>query len=651
MKREICQDTVITCLVYFSMLGFFVGNYHGITKTSASEISIQESYNFNFRNQTFGVISSPMYPSNYPQNISCQWNIEMLPLSRIVLTIKKFFLWPGDELIIDDSHLPHKVYNLKTPPNEVLYIASKNATITLNTFSNYSEIESIGKDRNLEINNQRVFYALFESEGCGGILTEQKGYITIPQYIHSASRPHECLWTIYAPKNQVITLDFIQFDVQPGSCIYNNVYVRDGDKTGGYKIGDFCEENPPFSQLRTTTNIMTVSYRTRPNLLRNNPVSADQPIIKMYYSIVDNCGGKLEGFSGSFATPKQWTNDVFSCNWSIVVPRGKEIFLKFSKWKIKATFPHDDHFEKIQIIDTSNSNNFLYEYNTGINVTTDNNFPTSILAHSNEVQIIWSSSKNRKSIEPRILFRGSYEATMTKNKNKEDCVIISNQNLFMCDEEKGQDYIRCSQHCDGVSDCRQASDEKNCRLTMSEKDQGVSNSLDTIGRSRFGVFNRTNTNTWAYFIVTCLSVIGVFVVIVMAIVLVERFLRGNKDLFTCDQMMTSPPDEVFSTNRKLDLRRPPPYKKVEDNTWTRLLFQYQPPPPYSFETTTESSGVAMSDNRSSYTPTALFHDTDVIDYSSSGTAITQSYSPTPFRFTDEQDDTDEFLQEVEEFKE
>lgn len=63
------------------------------------------------------------------------------------------------------------------------------------------------------------------SPGCGGTLTGT-GQIRSP--FHPNAYPHnkECEWVINQPGGYVVTLNFLSFDVEGNSCLYDYVEVN-----------------------------------------------------------------------------------------------------------------------------------------------------------------------------------------------------------------------------------------------------------------------------------------------------------------------------------------------------------------------------------------------------------------------------------------
>ena len=154
-------------------------------------ISVPKTKNCNHQyiNQTFGIITSPNYPYGYQINTECTWVIIMPEGERVVLTVKKFYVGPKDKLDIIDAN-DSTSYNLGNDPGDILFSNSNQVVLKLT---------SSGE----EFTGNRSFYSIFEREGCGGLMTQKNGYISVPSYVYMSSTPHECSWTILAPQNKV----------------------------------------------------------------------------------------------------------------------------------------------------------------------------------------------------------------------------------------------------------------------------------------------------------------------------------------------------------------------------------------------------------------------------------------------------------------
>ena len=519
------------CIVVFIVMVHFIAGYLLNDPTyNIIQVKRGSSCRQKFINQSFGILTSPFYPLGYPDNTRCEWIIEMDINSRVVLIIKSFILGPGDELVITDKS--DLKFSLDNPPNDIIFSQSNKISIKL---ISTSIIDKEQRDNKMVIPNlhqNRSFYAEFEKEGCGGFLTESSGYITIPSYIHHSRMPHDCAWTIVSPSNKVIVLQFLQFDLPPGSCLYSNIYIREGNQTAGYLLGDFCEENPPFNTLRTSSNIMYIDFRTRQNLLFSNIQM--NPMVKMYYKVEDTCGGELSGYSGSFATPRRWLDDVFICNWTITVPQEKQMLVKFDNWYVKGATKTE--YDEIYLVIPSSD--YVFWKSNG-----DLSPPDSILIPSNQLVVSLRSYRNLTA-SVKLNLHGIYQAI---NIHDKQCINVGHKQLFMCDDWR---YIDCSQRCDGVIDCENALDERLCPIT----------SLDAIVMQHLR--NREESKNSLTFLVVIFF--GIIILLMAFILTITKTCRRKK-----------------SENKDVPERLPrgclpPPYSPIAG-----ARSQVIPPPPYS----------------------------------------------------------------------
>jgi len=474
----------------FRMQGFLSEGANSIIKRNQIISSNNKMHEYTFVNQTFGVLSSPGYPLWYTSNLTCKWQIDMKKDSQVVLTIRQFFLADGD--VVEVHYGQNKqAYTLQNAPHDFLFLPSEKVTVIL-------------KSTSFEVHKPRFFYAMFEEEGCGGTLRQSSGYINVPFYVHGTKRPHECVWTIEATREKVVTLEFLDFDVEPGSCVYNNMYIRDGDQTAGYILGDFCEENPPYSKLRSSTNVMSIAYRTRPNLFGNQPMML--PTIKMFYKIVDSCGGALEGYSGFFRSPEHWLLGQSSCNWTITVPESKIILLKLKHWRKQKT---DDFNTQEQVRISTEQDEILWE------LLEDDLPPESIIIPSNQGNIDLIAKGNETYYSPHLHFQAFYEAVLP---TAHDCFQISHKQFFMCSDET---YIDCSKRCDGIEHCSAGDDEEDCPK------MGIRRTLDHIN-PHDSKQKPIKTRRWSYNFILWIVAIVASCVVVMLVVMGDVVFRKSK---------------------------------------------------------------------------------------------------------------------------
>ncbi|XP_038624752.1 procollagen C-endopeptidase enhancer 1 [Tachyglossus aculeatus] len=120
-----------------------------------------------------------------------------------------------------------------------------------------------------------------EHQVCGGRLEKPQGTLTTPNWPESDYPPGvSCSWLIRAPQDQVISLTFGKFDLEPDNyCRYDYVAVFNGAQSNdARRLGKFCGDTAPgsissddnellvqfVSDLSVTADGFTASYTTRP---------------------------------------------------------------------------------------------------------------------------------------------------------------------------------------------------------------------------------------------------------------------------------------------------------------------------------------------------------------------------------------------------
>ncbi|KAM7149741.1 procollagen C-endopeptidase enhancer 1 [Molossus nigricans] len=137
-----------------------------------------------------------------------------------------------------------------------------------------------------------------EHQFCGGRLEKAQGTLTTPNWPESDYPPGiSCSWHIIAPPNQVISLTFGKFDVEPDTyCRYDSVSVFNGAVSDDAKrLGKFCGDTAPgpissegnellvqfVSDLSVTADGFSASYRTLPRgaapKVKPEPPPAEKP--------------------------------------------------------------------------------------------------------------------------------------------------------------------------------------------------------------------------------------------------------------------------------------------------------------------------------------------------------------------------------------
>lgn len=177
-------------------------------------------------NDTSGLLTSPFYPNNFPNDMDCSWNITGQAESRFVLIFR--FLCLGictsslsqpcacDSLEIGDVFGARKI----CPQTELIPFISVENKISLSLVTD-------------EQNSAKGFLAKYDSvfrlEECASMtqLTNTSGWFSSPGFPSSYPNNVECAWTIPIPPGLKIYLTFLEFDVEEcgASCSCDYVEV------------------------------------------------------------------------------------------------------------------------------------------------------------------------------------------------------------------------------------------------------------------------------------------------------------------------------------------------------------------------------------------------------------------------------------------
>ncbi|XP_067863171.1 cubilin [Heptranchias perlo] len=164
---------------------------------------------------------------------------------------------------------------------------------------------------------------------CGGTLNG-KGVIKSPYYPNSYPHDKTCEWVINQPEGQVVTLNFISFDIENATnCNHDYVEVKDGAVVDSPLIGKYCGTViPPIVQ--TAQRSMYIKFKTD-SKMSNNGFQAE------YGSTDKGCNELLTQREGTITSPGHPTDYPHGgkCIWYISVQPGYVIRLTFTSFNIE----------------------------------------------------------------------------------------------------------------------------------------------------------------------------------------------------------------------------------------------------------------------------------------------------------------------------
>ncbi|XP_019897556.2 cubilin [Esox lucius] len=291
------------------------GGFHITYTTSPSDPGCGGTFT-----ESEGIIISPNWPNNYAHNRQCIYIIrqpanEIISLNFTDMDLETHTGCMFDYLEVHDG--PSETdpligkYCGSTLPAPIL--SSSNSL-----WIRFKSDGSIGKTG---------FRARYEV-GCGGTLSGT-GQIRSPYHPNSYPHNKECEWVINQPQGYVVTLNFLTFDVEGGSCLFDFVEVRDGSTVSSPLIGKYCGTTMP-SMVESTQRSMYVRFKTDSSI-SNNGFTAE------YDSAIEGCGATLTAPSGSLNSPGHPNNYPHgaNCTWYISVAPGHLVRLSFTSFNME----------------------------------------------------------------------------------------------------------------------------------------------------------------------------------------------------------------------------------------------------------------------------------------------------------------------------
>ncbi|KIH59974.1 CUB domain protein [Ancylostoma duodenale] len=289
-----------------------------------------------------GVISSPNYPSHYPNvNARCEYMIAPEGEAANSVIALKLIDFDLSDAKMDYSRSPcasdyleiRDVSNNRVvmtycggDPMSEEPIAIKGA-VGISFVTNESYIDG-------KVKLQKGFQISYAIDRCGGSveLTEEKGYswtITSPAFPLDYAHNLDCVWNITAPSDRVITAKYEVMELEASSdCGFDSVELIDGADLNGTSMGKVCgsKEQMPKGRLYTKSNNLLVHFVTDHTLNEGRFKIA----VTATLGEKSGCGGTLKA-TGDWGTVKPPLDKNADCGDWLVAKTESQTFTYQSK--------------------------------------------------------------------------------------------------------------------------------------------------------------------------------------------------------------------------------------------------------------------------------------------------------------------------------
>ncbi|NXG01683.1 CUBN protein, partial [Sakesphorus luctuosus] len=300
-----------------------------------------------------GRIVSPNYPSEYGNNLNCNYIIDRGPQSLVILEFETFHLeapallsrtclYDGISIFSGISTATHPLITLCG--NELPAPVSVFGPMLLNFYTD-SHIVGFG------------FQARYRTIACGGIFYGPVGVISSPA--HSVLDYHNnmnCSYYITVGNDKVVVLKFNSFQVEVSpTCYKDYVAVYDGSDTHAPLLGKFCgSELPPH--IKSSSNNLFLVFST-------DFYGADRGWKATFRETLgpqNGCGGYLTTSTYTFGPPvsnvtRRYEKNL-QCVWTITAPVNKLINLTFTSFVLEAPSARICQYDYVKLYDGDNEN-------------------------------------------------------------------------------------------------------------------------------------------------------------------------------------------------------------------------------------------------------------------------------------------------------
>ncbi|KAI5608891.1 CUB domain-containing protein 2, partial [Silurus asotus] len=335
-----------------------------------------------------GNISSPNFPGLYPYNVDCSWLIVVSEGSSVLLTFYHFDL----EYHPDCTYDYVKIYN-GVSEDEGNLLGKFCGDSSPPQFSSSWNIMSIifHSDRHVA---HPGFLVGYRKDSCGGVLTGLSGVFFSPGYPHEYSNNAECSWTIQVSNRSVVTLVFLDFQLENNDgCNFDYIALFDGPTLQHRHIGNYCgNKRPP--NIISTSNQLLIVFKSDFNI-------GGRGFKAHYYS--GECQQVLKTISGNFTSPSYpnfYPNNM-NCHWLVALPPGYRIKLFFPLMALEDQNSLSDScdFDSVAVYDGSSETDVLLGRWCGAEQ------PPPLTSRTNKLLVVLNTDRN-------VAFKG-FTATYT----------------------------------------------------------------------------------------------------------------------------------------------------------------------------------------------------------------------------------------------
>lgn len=293
-----------------------------------------------------GKIVTPNWPEQYSGDLDCTWIINTPEGTQMELRIEIFDV----ELTKNCSKDWLEIRNGGSNHSSLLGRFCGNVTDVprnIPSFTNQMYLrfhsDSFGNNRGFQIH----WFLL--SNGCGGNLVGQEGFITSPFYPEPYPNNAECEWRIHVPSGSAIHITVQDLALESYSnCRYDSLAIYEGTTETKTHLASVCELSSDEKPLQYFINNNEALVQ-----LTTDDTNSERGFLLAFKA---NCTVTLTKNYGVIESPNYGKRDDTSidnvnCTWTLKAPKGN---------RIQAEITYYDSIDKNAKLDIRDGNNKTY---------------------------------------------------------------------------------------------------------------------------------------------------------------------------------------------------------------------------------------------------------------------------------------------------
>nr|XP_023417709.1 cubilin [Cavia porcellus] len=273
-----------------------------------------------------GTLTSPNFPSNYPDNYECIYRITVEINQQIALHFTNFSLEDGINANCITDFLEIRDGGYENSPLVGIYCGSILPPVII-SHSNKLWL----KFESDVLFSSSGFSAYWDGSltGCGGNLTTSTGIFTSPNYPMPYYHSSECYWWLKSSHGSPFELTFKDFHLEHHpNCSLDYLAVYDGASTSSHLLTKLCgDEKPPL--IRSTGDSMLLKLRTD-EVQQGGGFKVEYSQTCENVVIVNQTYGILE----SINYPNPYSKNQ-RCNWTIQATKGNTVNYTFAAFDLE----------------------------------------------------------------------------------------------------------------------------------------------------------------------------------------------------------------------------------------------------------------------------------------------------------------------------